>query len=140
MPVSHFLIKLWFPLSLLSSPENDYLTNYSLAKAITPGIYSQLCQYLYKYFDILQRHMYTEYEVQIQDNCITPVGQTVLQTLHMEYDIFQHEIHIKRILEPWHSCFLEHPYSEDAYVLLASIIGRVLATVDIRIQWEQEFF
>ena len=68
---------------------------------------------VYKYFDILQRHMCTEYEVQIRNNCITPQGQAILQNLHVEFDLFQYEQQIMKILKPWYNYFIGHPYLED---------------------------
>ena len=90
-------------------------------------------QNIYGDFDILQRYIYTEYEVQIRNETKTPQGRIKLQELYVEFGPFQPGADIRGILKPWVSQFTEHSYREEISVAITATIGRILALVDNKI-------
>ena len=112
MPFSRNLIFAWFPLTLLGSSQNDYFSNQSLVDAISKPIHSELCEYLLQFFGVLKDHMENEHEVQIRDGKITDDGQAALRELHSDYEAFQYEIQVNKILKPWVNAFIGQPNQE----------------------------
>ena len=134
MALSRGAIHRLFPASLLASASNDHHMNYAISKKYTNSTYKKLCIYLYRYFGILHRHMFTEYEVQIRDNSITSDGHAMLQKLHGEFEDFQYEREIHRILDPWVLLFVAaQPYPEGRINFVYASVGHVLAAVSKQI-------
>ena len=93
-------------------------------------VFAALRKYLSSYFDVLQKHMTQEFEIQIRDGSITPASCTVVQTLQREYDIFQYKDNINRIVGPWVSMLLCHPHQSESIAVIQDLVPSLIRKLE----------
>ena len=133
MKLRDLIFRIWFPIALFGSEKNDYFTNHSVASSRAKETHRELCEYLLQFFTILQTHMESEFEVQIRDGAITTEGRKTLRKLSKEFDLFQYEGHIHRIVNAYTALFEGQPLQEGVIEQIRNINAAVLVEIDANI-------
>ena len=109
VPYSAIHVSNHIPYSSITSSKTDFHTNYVLVCKTGQPVFSDMISYLVKFFDVLHRHMSTEYEVQVKNGMITPDGKEMLRRLNDDHQLFQYKPKLVSLLSPWINLLLAQP-------------------------------
>lgn len=129
LPPTASVLRQYIPASFISSSHQDYFSNYTLVSETEASKHDELIAYLVQFFQVLDRHMTNEYEVQIRLGSITNDGKAMIRKLNSDYALFQYTTKINSILLPWVTMLLGQPlqmeYVEKLRQVIPSLIVRI---------------